>query len=400
MALAMEWVTFGGLEMSKTPSGGLEPPMFDGHRPLLQGSRSADRCCRQILSWKAGERALPIGFMPMDYRSLGRTGVQVSPLCLGCMMFGSKTTEEDSIRIIHRAVGEGINFVDTADIYNAGRSEEITGRALREGNLREQVVLATKVHNRMGPGPNDFGNHARHLIAGCEASLRRLGTDYIDLYQIHRPQSSIPVDETLRALDRLIRDGKVLYVGTSCFAAWQLMESLAISRELGLHRFVSDQPPYNLLDRRIERELVPFARTHGVAVIPYSPLAGGLLTGKYRRGEEPPADSRYAGKGLPPHLQNRLTSLFWERNEEFIAFAAARGLECADLALSWCMHQPGITSTIIGPRTMEQMESYLRALGISLTTEDLASLDAIFPPARMTSPFYEADFGPHLHRLF
>jgi aryl-alcohol dehydrogenase-like predicted oxidoreductase len=178
------------------------------------------------------------------------------------------------------------------------------------------------------------------------------------------------------------------------------MESLAISRELGLHRFVSDQPPYNLLDRRIERELVPFARTHGVAVIPYSPLAGGLLTGKYRRGEEPPADSRYAGKGLPPHLQNRLTSLFWERNEEFIAFAAARGLECADLALSWCMHQPGITSTIIGPRTMEQMESYLRALGISLTTEDLASLDAIFPPARMTSPFYEADFGPHLHRLF
>jgi aryl-alcohol dehydrogenase-like predicted oxidoreductase len=336
--------------------------------------------------------------MPVTYRPLGRTGVQVSPLCLGCMMFGSKTDTADSIKIIHRAVEAGINFLDTADIYNQGRSEEITGQAIKEGNLREQIVLATKVHGKVGPGPNDSGNHAKHIIAGCEASLRRLGTDYIDLYQIHRPQSSIPIDETLRALDRLIRDGKVLYLGTSTFAAWQLMESLAVSRELGLNRFVCEQPPYNLLERRIERELIPFSQTHGFGLIPWSPLAGGLLTGKYRQGDSSTPVGRFSGPNLPPHLQNRLTPLFWERNEKFTAFAAQRGLPCADIALAWTMNQPGITSAIIGPRSLEQLEENLRAMEVTLTPDDQAELDAIFPPGRMTSPFYDADFGPHLHR--
>lgn len=336
--------------------------------------------------------------MSPTYRPLGRTGVKVSPLCLGCMMFGGQTDLETSVRIIHRAVEAGINFIDTADVYSAGKSEEVTGEAIQRGGFRDQIVLATKVHGGMGPGPNDSGNSAKHIIAGCEASLRRLKTDYIDLYQIHRPQSDIPIDETLRALDRLIRDGKILYAGTSTFAAWQLMESLAISRELGLSRFICDQPPYNLLDRRIERELVPFARTHGFALIPWSPLAGGLLTGKYRKGHEAPEGVRFAAKNRPPHLQNRLTPLFWDRIEGFASLSEQRGVAPSQLALAWSLSQPGITSAIIGPRTPEQLEDNLLALDVPVTDEDKSALDGIFPPGRMTSPFYEADFGPHQYR--
>ncbi|MCD6054402.1 MAG: aldo/keto reductase [Rubrobacteraceae bacterium] len=200
----------------------------------------------------------------MEYRNLGRTGVKVSEICLGCMMFGGRTGEEDSADIIDRAIDEGINFLDTANVYSTGASEEVVGKALQRNSKRDAIVLATKVHGAMDEDdPNASGNHRRHIIEQCEASLRRLQVDHIDLYQIHRPSSHVPIDETLRALDDLIHAGKVRYVGTSTYAAWQLVEALWAAKELGFNRFVSEQPPYHLLDRRIERELVPFAQTYG-----------------------------------------------------------------------------------------------------------------------------------------
>ena len=220
----------------------------------------------------------------IEYRSLGRTGVQVSALCLGCMNFGGRTSEADSIEIINQAIDAGINFVDTANVYGydstnfpagEGKSEEIVGKALKQNGQRQRIVLATKAHFAMSDDPNAQGNSRRHIIEQCEASLRRLQTDTIDLYQLHHPSNDVPVDETLRALDDLIRAGKVRYIGSSAFAAWQIVESLWVSKEYGLNRFVCEQPPYHLLDRRIERELVPMAQTYGIALIPFSPLAGG-----------------------------------------------------------------------------------------------------------------------------
>ena len=215
----------------------------------------------------------------MRYRSLGRTGVEVSEICLGLMTLGLKTDQEEGSRMIDSFLDAGGNFLDTANVYGKGLSEEMTGKALA-GGKRHRVVLATKVHVRMADGPNEWGNSRFHITRQCEQSLRRLQTDHIDLYQIHRPQPEVPIDETLRALDDLIHAGKVLYVGTSTFAAWQIVEALWVSKELGLNRFVCEQAPYNILDRRIERELVPMAETFGIALIPWSPLDGGRLTGK------------------------------------------------------------------------------------------------------------------------
>ena len=336
----------------------------------------------------------------MEYRSLGRTGVQVSSLCLGCMMFGGRTGPDDSSAIIDRALDAGINFLDTANVYSRGRSEEVTGEALKRSGRRERVVLATKVHGTMAEDdPNARGNSRRHIVEQCEASLRRLQTDYIDLYQLHRPQPDIPIDETLRAMDDLARSGKVRYIGTSTFAAWQVVESLWIAKELGLHRVVCEQPPYNLLDRRIERELLPMARTFGIATIPWSPLGGGLLTGKYRRGEELPEESRFAQPGRTPQQRRRMNDAIWDVIEPLESLAQEKGCTASQLALAWCVQQPGVTSPIIGPRTMEQLADNLGALNVTVTDEDRARIDAIIPPGRMVSPFYEADFGPHPFRI-
>jgi aryl-alcohol dehydrogenase-like predicted oxidoreductase len=335
----------------------------------------------------------------MDYRPMGRTGVKVSPLCLGCMMFGAKTTPEDSYTIIDRALEAGINFIDTANVYSRGRSEEVTGEALKRNAQRDKVILATKVHGAMDDtDPNAQGNNRRHIIQQCEASLRRLQTDYIDLYQIHRPQPDVPIDETLQALDDLIRKGYVRYVGTSTFAGWQLVEALWIAKELGLNRFVCEQPPYNLLDRRIERELLPMAQTYGFGIIPWSPLAGGLLTGKYSRGEAPPQGSRYAGvkEGSPQH--KRVTQGAFDVIEGLEPLVADKGCSLSQFALAWCVQQPGVTSPIIGPRTLEQLEDNLKALEITITEEDRTAVDDLIAPGQMVSPFYEANFGPHPFR--
>jgi aryl-alcohol dehydrogenase-like predicted oxidoreductase len=335
----------------------------------------------------------------MDYRQLGRTGVQVSSICLGCMMFGRRTSAEDSRAIIDRALDAGINFLDTANVYSRGRSEEITGEALTRNRQRQRVVLATKVHGRMADeDPNAYGNNRRHIIAECEASLRRLQTDYIDLYQIHRPEPNTPIDETLRALDDLIRAGKVRYIGTSTFGAWQVVEALWASKELGLNRFVSEQPPYNILDRRIERELIPMAQTFGIGIVPWSPVAGGLLTGKYRRGSSLPPDSRYATDDNP-NYRRRLVDRVYDVVEQLETIAQAKDCSMVQMALAWVLHQPGITSPIIGPRTMEQLEEFLGATSVRIEPADSEQIDRVVPPGDMVSPFYEAEFGPHPQRV-
>ncbi|MBI4427687.1 MAG: aldo/keto reductase [Ignavibacteriales bacterium] len=333
----------------------------------------------------------------MEYRNLGRTGVQVSRLCLGCMMFGWKTSEEDSFKVIDRALDAGINFLDTANIYGRGSSEEVVGKALKRNGKRDRIVLATKVHFRMDDkDPNAYGNSRRHIIEQCEQSLKRLQTDRIDLYQIHRPMSEIPIDETLRALDDLVRSGKVRYLGTTTFGAWQIVESLWVSKELGLNRFVTDQPPYNILDRRIERELIPAAQSYGLGLIPWSPLAAGFLTGKYRKGEARPADARLQQEN--EWYNRHFTDEAFNLAEQIVEYAKKKGCTPSQFALSWCLHQKGITSPIIGPRTMDQFEDNLRALEISLTDEDRAFVDRIAPSGRVTIDYYEADFGPSAYR--
>ncbi|HEY3332399.1 MAG TPA: aldo/keto reductase [Capsulimonadaceae bacterium] len=328
----------------------------------------------------------------MDYRSLGRTGVQVSSLCLGCMNFGDDADSDLSISIMDRAIDSGINFFDTADIYSRGGSETIVGKALARDGKRDRVFLATKGFNKMDDSdPNSMGSHRYHLVKACEDSLRRLQTDHIDLYQMHRPKPDIPIDETLRALDDLIHAGKIRYIGASTFAAWQIVESLWASKELHLNRFVCEQPPYNLLDRRIERELLPACRTYELGVIPWAPIGGGLLSGKYRLGLERPAGSRYE-KGA---LQNRDNDRALEAIEKYIPFCDGRGVAPAQFALAWVMAQPGVTSPIIGPKSMDQLEDYVAALSITVTDDDRKAIDAIFPPGDYLSNYYTAAFGPN-----
>lgn len=336
----------------------------------------------------------------MEFRPLGRTGVQVSSICLGCMMFGGRTDQETTTEIIAQSLGGGVNFLDTANVYNLGRSEEATGVALKQLGGRDRVVLATKVHGVMeAEDPNMRGNSRRHIIQQCEASLRRLQTDYIDLYQIHRPAPGIPIDETLRALDDLVTSGKVRYLGTTTFAAWQVVESLWVSKEYGLNRFVCEQPPYNILDRRIERELLPMAQTYGIGIIPWSPLAGGLLTGKYTREAPPPPDSRYGQEKLLPQQQARWVDAVFDVIEGLTPIAQDKGCTLSQLALAWCEQQPIVSSAIIGPRTVEQLQDNLGAGTVEITDEDRERIDAVVAPGRMVSPFYEADFGPHRYRV-
>ncbi len=334
----------------------------------------------------------------MDYRSLGRTGVKVSPLCLGTMMFGGKTTPNDSYDIIDAAIEAGINFVDTANVYSRGESEKVTGEALKRNRKRAGIVLATKVHGKMDDDdPNAQGNTRRHIIAQFEASLTRLQTDYIDLYQIHRPQSDVPIDETLRAMDDLIRSGKVRYIGTSTFAAWQAVESLWVAEKLGLNRFVCEQPPYHILDRRVERSLIPMAITYGYGIIPWSPLAGGLLTGKYKRGEGSSNDGRFADAERGPG--KRFNDSVYDVSEALEAIVSGKGCTVSQFALAWVAGQPGVTSPIIGPRTMEQLVDNLGALDVDVNEADKNRVDELVPPGEMRSAYYQADFGPHEFRV-
>lgn len=341
----------------------------------------------------------------MEYRSLGRTGVQVSALCLGCMNFGFPTPEEESLVLIDAALDQGVNFLDTANVYNRGRSEEIVGKALKRNGKRARVVVATKVHGRMAD--DDVlaaGNNRRHIIEQCEASLRRLQTDYIDLYQIHRPDANVPIDETLRALDDLVRSGKVRYLGTSTYPAWRVLESLWAAKELGLNRFVTEQPPYHLLDRSIERELIPLAQTYGLAILPWSPLARGFLSGKYARGQEIPGDSRVARDMQGPlgeRTRRHFSDLAYGVLDVVGTIAQEKGCSVSQVALAWCMHQPGVTSPIIGPRTMEHLVDNLGAAQVTITDADRTRLDGVAEPEQAIVPYYTGkniDFKAPRHR--
>ena len=341
----------------------------------------------------------------MEYRSLGRTGVPVSVIGLGCMNFGRETPAAESTQIIHRALDGGINFIDTANVYSRGVSEEIVGAAL--AGRRDEVVLATKVHGRMSDDdPLAYGNSRRHIIEQCEASLRRLNTDHIDLYQIHRPQSDMAIDETLRALDDLIHAGKVRYIGSSSFAAWQVVESLWVSKELGLNRFVTEQAPYNLMDRTIERELIPMAQTHGIGILPWSPLARGFLGGKYRRGQGIPEGSRLArDAGKPGFFGPRTREHFSEAaflvQDVVDTLVKEKGATSAQVALAWLIHQLGVTSPTVGPRTVEHLDDNLGAVEVSITSEDQERLDEVVAPEQAIASYYNGeaiDFGPSLYR--
>jgi aryl-alcohol dehydrogenase-like predicted oxidoreductase len=322
----------------------------------------------------------------MEYRNFGRTGVKVSPLILGTMNFGKPTSRDDSLAIIERAVDAGINVLDTANIYNNGESESIVGQAIKHMRNRAAIILATKVYNAMGKGPNDQGVSRHHIMTACEDSLRRLGVDYIDLYQLHRPSFTVPQDETLRAFDDLIRQGKVRYIGTSTFPAWKLMEALAVSERYGLARYVSDQSPYNLLDRRIETELVPLAKAHDLALITWSPMAGGMLSGKYPVDGSIPTGSR--GDNAPRHWRERLSDMGRIVAARLNERAQARGMSAAQFALLWVKDQPGITAPIFGPRTMEQLETALPVMDWKLEAEDASFCDDLVPPGSAVADFF------------
>jgi aryl-alcohol dehydrogenase-like predicted oxidoreductase len=323
----------------------------------------------------------------MELRTLGTTGVKVSPLCLGAMMFGAwgNPNHDESIRIIHRALDAGINFIDTADVYSRGESEEIVGKALA-GGRRDNVILATKVHGTMGDDPNEFGNSRRWIVREVDNSLRRLGTDWIDLYQIHRPEDDTDIDETLDALTDLVRAGKVRYVGSSTFPASRIVDAQWTAVRRGRERFVCEQPPYSILVRGVEADVLPTCRRHGMGVIPWSPLAGGWLTGRYRLGQELPQSQR--AERVPsrydlslPGNQRKL-----EAADALARLAEEAGITLIELALAWVIRHPAVTSAIIGPRTMEQLESQLTAPGVELSDDALDRIDEIVPPGVNLNP--------------
>jgi 1-deoxyxylulose-5-phosphate synthase len=325
----------------------------------------------------------------MEYRQLGRTGVMVSPLCLGAMNFGGPTTEVDSFEIINHALESGFNFIDTANVYNAGESERIVGKCLKENGKRDEVILATKVYGTMGPNPNDQGGSYYHIIKSCEASLQRLQTDHIDLYQLHRPALNIPQDETLRAFDDLIRAGKVRYAGCSTHPAWKVMEALAVSERHNLARYVSEQPPYNLLDRRVENELIPLCQAYGLAVLPWSPLAMGMLAGRYPTDGSIPEGSRAERAGGVFH--ERLSKTGLEIGVQIKTMAEERDMTAGQLALLWLKDQPAVTSPIIGPRTLEHLMEFIPVLEMQLNDADRPLFDALVHPGNAVADFHNSN---------
>jgi aryl-alcohol dehydrogenase-like predicted oxidoreductase len=316
----------------------------------------------------------------MELRPLGRTGVKVSPLCLGAMMFGEwgNPDHDESIRIVHAALDAGINFVDTADVYSRGESEEIVGKAL--AGRRDNVILATKVHGTMGDDPNEFGNSRRWIVREVENSLRRLKTDWIDLYQIHRPEFDTDIDETLGALSDLIHQGKVRYIGSSTFPASQIVEAQWVAERRGRERFICEQPPYSLLVRGIENDVLPTCRRYGMGVIPWSPLAGGWLSGGWRKGKEPPQSTR--AERLPSRydLSLPVNQRKLEVVDQLATVAEEAGMTLIEMSIAFVIRHPAVTAAIIGPRTMEQLESQLRAAEVVLPDEVLDRIDQIVPP--------------------
>ena len=323
----------------------------------------------------------------MEHRPLGRTGVSVSKLCLGAMMFGAwgNADHDECIRIIHRARDAGINFVDTADVYAQGESEEIVGKALA-GGRRDDIILATKFHGAMGDDPNRQGSSRRWIIREVEDSLRRLGTDWIDLYQVHRPRTDTDIEETLSALSDLIHQGKVRYVGSSTFPASQIVEAQWVARDRHLRRFVTEQPPYSILVRAVEGDVLPTCVRHGMAVMSYSPLAGGWLSGRWRKdaGQQPSSRASRLPERFDlsqPANQRKLDTV-----EQLARLAEEAGITLIQLAIAFVLNHPAVTAPIIGPRTLEQLESQLAAADVVLDQTVLDRIDDIVPPGTTINP--------------
>lgn len=315
----------------------------------------------------------------MQYRVLGRTGVKVHPLCLGTMNFGGRSDVETSRAVLDAYVERGGNFIDTANVYNNGKSEEIIGQWLSDTSRRDRVVLSTKVHGRRSDHINDAGNHRWHIVREVEQSLRRLKTDRIDVYHIHRPDADTPIDQTLRALDDLVRQGKLLYLASSTFPAWELAEAHFIARELGTARFDIEQPPLNIIDRRTEKEVLPFCRRYQVATMTWAPLARGRLSGAYTRG----------GRAIPEgswyhHTKKTdFPASQWPVMEAVDKLADARGCTSSQFAIAWLLHLPGVTCPILGPRTVEQLADNMGAADVTLTPDDMAAVDRLVPPGEL-----------------
>jgi aryl-alcohol dehydrogenase-like predicted oxidoreductase len=327
----------------------------------------------------------------MQYRTLGRTGIKVSPYCLGAMMFGGmgNPDHDDCIRIIHKALDFGVNFIDTADRYSRGESEEIVGKALK--GKRDRIVLATKVHGPMGEDPNQQGNSRRWIMQAVEASLRRLQTDHIDLYQIHRPSPETDIEETLSALTDLMRAGKVRAIGSSTFPASEIVEAQWVAERRGLARFRTEQPPYSILSRSIECEVLPACQRYGMGALVWSPLAKGLLTGRYRKGQALPDSLRV--KNFPQQMAD-------ERNldavERLIPIAEAAGLSLTHMGMAFVMAHPGVTSAILGPRTMPQLDDLLAGAGVVLSDESLDRIDEVVAPGTDSGPMGASYVPPAL----
>ncbi len=310
----------------------------------------------------------------MDYKNLGRSGLQVSIVGLGCNNFGMRCDYDQSEIVVNKALDEGINLFDTADVYGGqGKSEEFLGKILK--GRRNDVIIASKWGMKMGEGPYKSGASRKYIMSAVEDSLRRLQTDYIDLYQLHRPDTSTPIDETLRALDDLVSSGKVRYIGHSNFAGWQTAEAHFVAQKGNFAPFISAQNEYNLLDRRIEAELVPACNAYGVSILPYFPLASGFLTGKYRQGQDLPAGTRLANAG--PMAARVLTDKNYEMLGKLEGFAEARGKSMVDLAIGWLASLPHVGSVIAGATKPEQVTQNVASGGWRLTAEELAEVDAI-----------------------
>jgi 1-deoxyxylulose-5-phosphate synthase len=324
----------------------------------------------------------------MQYRRLGRSGAQVSSIALGTDNIMNPTPEDESIRMIHAALDGGINLIDTSNSYAAGESERVIGRALRESGRRNEAFIATKVHYPTGPGPNDRGNSRIHIMRACEASLKRLDTDCIDLYQLHRPDFSVPMEETLSALTDLVRQGKVRYIGSSTSPAWRITEALLLAELKGLESFVTEQPPYNLLDRRIENEVVPMALQFGVGLLPWSPLAMGVLGGRYADEVARPEGSRAAVRG--GIYAERVSENAVRSGNRFVAMARDAGYDAAQLAICWVKDQPGVVAPLVGPKNVAQLEHFLPIGDMTFPVEFAERCDEICPPGSAMANFHNS----------
>lgn len=324
----------------------------------------------------------------MEYRVLGRTGVRVSALALGTANFADPTSEDEARRILLEAVDAGVNLIDTGDSYAGGEAERIIGRAVREHNLRKKLLISTKVFPPTGPEPNDRGSSRLHILQACEDSLARLQTGYIDFYFVHRLDPDTHQEETLSALDDLVRSGKVRYAACSTHPAWRVMEALAISDRRGWARYSCEQPPYNLLDRRIENELIPLCRTHGLGILPWSPIAQGVLTGRYRDPGSYPEGSRAAYRG--GIYAERINEAGIRVGNAFVALAEEAGIPPAQLAVLWVKDQPGITAPIIGPRTLAHLKDFLPVGGMVLSEDLRDACDELVPPGTAVANFHNS----------